>query len=180
MRVQDKQVTFNLFQSMKFPSDLEECSAISLVDSLVSEQIELCCRNPLQFALLDSSNLEDENEEEWAWVETKQSVGKQRMQFEPLDTSSREFKQPKASIDEPPVLELKPLPSHLRYAYLGEVFTLLVIISALLTEEQESQLLEVLKKFKKAIGWTVADIKGISPLFCMHKIRLEDNEKRVH
>ena len=41
MRVQDEQVTFNLFQSMKFPSDVEECSTISLVDSLVSEQIEL-------------------------------------------------------------------------------------------------------------------------------------------
>ena len=57
------------------------------------------------------------------------------------------------------------------------MFTLPVIISALLTEEQESQLLEVLKKFKKAIGLTLVDIKGISPSFCMHKIRLEDNEK---
>ena len=76
MRVQDEQVTFNVFQSMKFPSDVEECSTISLVDSLVTEKTELCCRNPLQFALLDSSNLEDENEEECAWVETKQSIGK--------------------------------------------------------------------------------------------------------
>ena len=33
MRVQDEQVTFNVFQSMKFPSDAEECSAISLADS---------------------------------------------------------------------------------------------------------------------------------------------------
>lgn len=55
--------------------------------------------------------------------------------------SSREFKLPKASVDEPPALELKPLPSHLRYAYLGEVSTLPVLISALLTEEQEEQLL---------------------------------------
>ena len=74
-------------------------------------------------------------------------------------------------------MELKPLPSHLRYSYLGALSTLPVIISALLTEEQEVQLLEVLKKFKKAIGWTLADIKGISPSFCMHKILLEDNEK---
>ena len=74
-------------------------------------------------------------------------------------------------------MELKPLPSHLRYAYLGEVSTLPVIISALLIEEQEGQLLSVLKKFRKAIGWTLADIKGISPSFCMHKILLEDNKK---
>ncbi len=35
----------------------------------------------------------------------------------------------------------------------------------------------MLKKFKKAIGWTLADNKGISPSFCMHKILLEDNDK---
>ncbi|KAL5564686.1 hypothetical protein UlMin_027850 [Ulmus minor] len=47
MRVQDEEVTFSVFQSMKFPNDVEECSTISLVDSLVSEQFEKCCRNPL-------------------------------------------------------------------------------------------------------------------------------------
>ncbi|KAL5550547.1 hypothetical protein UlMin_000723 [Ulmus minor] len=177
MRVQDEQVTFNVFQATKFPSDVEECSAISLANSLVAEQFERCCKNSLQFYVYDGSNLEDEIEEEWAWVETKQGVGKQKLQFEPLDMSSREFKLPKSSVDEPPVLEMKPLPSHLRYAYLDDSSTLPVIISASLTKEQEAQLLEVLKKFKKAIGWTLADIKGISPSFCLHKILLEDNEK---
>ncbi|KAL5573651.1 hypothetical protein UlMin_023248 [Ulmus minor] len=177
MRVQDEHVTFNVFQSMKFPSDMEECSVISLADSLVAEQLERCCEDSLQSTMLDDSNLEDEIEEEWAWIETKQGVGKQKMQFESLDMSSREFKLPKFSVDESPALELKPLPSHLRYAYLGALSTLPVIISALLTKEQEVQLLEVLKKFKKAIGWTLADIKGISPSFCMHKILFEDNEK---
>ncbi|KAL5580892.1 hypothetical protein UlMin_013334 [Ulmus minor] len=37
MRVQDEHVTFNVFQSMKFPSDMEECSVISVADSLVAE-----------------------------------------------------------------------------------------------------------------------------------------------
>ena len=91
--------------------------------------------------------------------------------------SSREFQLPKSSVEEPPTLELKPLPPHLRYAYLGEVSTLPVIISAQLTETQECQLLKVLRKFKRAIGWTLVDIKGISPSFCMHKILLEDSSK---
>ncbi|KAL5549524.1 hypothetical protein UlMin_004755 [Ulmus minor] len=177
MRVQDEHVTFNVFQSMKFPSDMEECSVISLADSLVAEQLERCCEDSLQSTMLDDSNLEDEIEEEWAWIETKQGVGKQKLQFEPIDMSSREFKLPKSSVEEPPVLEMKPLSSHLRYAYLGDSSTLPVIISASLTKEQEAQLLEVLKKFKKAIGWTLADIKGISPSFCLHKILLENNEK---
>ncbi|XP_070029928.1 uncharacterized protein [Nicotiana sylvestris] len=37
--------------------------------------------------------------------------------------------------------------------------------------------LEVLQKQKKAIGWTLADIQGISLAFCMHKIILEDDAK---
>ncbi|KAL5541156.1 hypothetical protein UlMin_044373 [Ulmus minor] len=177
MRVQDEHVTFNVFQSMKFPSDMEECSVISLAQSSVAEQLERCCEDSLQSTMQEDSNIEDEIEEEWAWIETKQGVGKQKVQFESLDMSSREFKPPKFSVDESAALELKPLPSHLKYAYLGALSTLPVIISALLTKEQEVQLLEVLKKFKKAIGWTLADIKGISPSFCMHKILLEDNEK---
>ncbi|KAL5538669.1 hypothetical protein UlMin_044627 [Ulmus minor] len=40
MRVQDEHVTFNVFQSMKFPSDMEECSVISVADSSVAEQLE--------------------------------------------------------------------------------------------------------------------------------------------
>ncbi|KAL5548484.1 hypothetical protein UlMin_003715 [Ulmus minor] len=138
MRVQDEHVTFNVFQSMKFPSDMEECSVISLADSLVAEQLERCCEDSLQSTMLDDSNLDDEIEEEWAWIETKQGVGKQKLQFEPLDMSSREFKLPKSSVDEPPVLEMKPLSSHLRYAYLGDSSTLPVIISASLTKEQEA------------------------------------------
>ncbi|XP_070049124.1 uncharacterized protein [Nicotiana tomentosiformis] len=39
------------------------------------------------------------------------------------------------------------------------------------------QLLQVLKECKTAIGWTIADIKGINPTFCMHKILLEDRHK---
>ena len=34
-----------------------------------------------------------------------------------------------------------------------------------------------LKKHKKAMGWQMVDIKGISPTLCMHKILLEENSK---
>ena len=74
-------------------------------------------------------------------------------------------------------MELKALPSHLCYVYLGANDTLPVIIASDLTVQQEEQLVKVLKEHKKAIGWTIADIKGISPSTCMHKIFLEDNHK---
>nr|XP_016494264.1 PREDICTED: uncharacterized protein LOC107813505 [Nicotiana tabacum] len=84
---------------------------------------------------------------------------------------------PRPSIEEASKLELKPLPAHLRYAYLGNSEIFLVIISSSLTNTQEEKLLRVLCEHRKAIGWTIADVKGISPLFCMHKIFLEDGHR---
>ncbi|KAM1578700.1 hypothetical protein ACFX1Z_040226 [Malus domestica] len=81
------------------------------------------------------------------------------------------------SIVQPPTLKLKPLPSHLKYVFLGEDQTLLVIISSSLTAQEEDKLIRVLKEHKPAIGWTLADIKGISPTTCMHRILLEEGAK---
>ncbi|KAA3484141.1 Retrovirus-related Pol polyprotein from transposon opus [Gossypium australe] len=77
-------------------------------------------------------------------------------------------------IEDLPTLKLKPLPLHLKYAYLGDNNTLPVVISAKTTPDQEKKLLEVLKKSKKALGWTITDIKGISPTICMYNILLRD------
>jgi hypothetical protein len=73
--------------------------------------------------------------------------------------------------------ELKPLPDSLKYKFLGPAESLLVIIASDLEDAQEEELLEVLKGHKEAIGWTIEDIKGISPLLVMHKIHLEENSK---
>jgi len=69
------------------------------------------------------------------------------------------------------------LPEHLWYAYLREVSTYPVIVSAKLSETEEEKLLRVLRKHKAALGWVLADIKGISPSICMYKILLEDKVK---
>ncbi|XP_075078852.1 uncharacterized protein LOC142164618 [Nicotiana tabacum] len=42
---------------------------------------------------------------------------------------------------------------------------------------KEEKLLRVLREHKRALGWTMSDIKGISPAFCMHKILMEDGHK---
>ena len=81
------------------------------------------------------------------------------------------------SEERPPKLELKPLPTHLKYAFLGEEETFPVIISSSLELNQENQLLEILKTHRTALGWTIADIKGISPLICTHRIHLEEDVK---
>ncbi|XP_021730699.1 uncharacterized protein LOC110697623 [Chenopodium quinoa] len=58
-----------------------------------------------------------------------------------------------------PKVELKPLPSSLRFVFLDANDTFPVIVNANLTEEQTSSLLSVLKKHKKALGYTLDDLK---------------------
>ena len=67
------------------------------------------------------------------------------------------------SIDHIPSSKLKVLPSHLKYQYLGEKEAFSLIIASHLTEQQEEDLLAVLRENQEVIGWTMADIKGISP-----------------
>jgi hypothetical protein len=76
-----------------------------------------------------------------------------------------------------PELELKTLPDNLKYVFIGDNNTLPVIIAKGLTTMQEEKLVKLLCDHKTAIGWTLADIKGISPSICMHHILLEDNAK---
>ncbi|KAL0391221.1 UNVERIFIED_CONTAM: hypothetical protein Scaly_0479200 [Sesamum calycinum] len=59
----------------------------------------------------------------------------------------------------------------------GENYTLPVIISSKLTTLEEEKLIRVLREFKEAIGWTITDIKGLSPSTCMHRILLEEGTK---
>nr|GEV63128.1 reverse transcriptase domain-containing protein [Tanacetum cinerariifolium] len=87
-----------------------------------------------------------------------------------------EIKTVKSSIDEPPELELKELPSHLEYAFLEGTDKLPVIIFKELKDEEKSVLLKVLKSHKWAT-WKIYDIKGIDPRFCTHKILMEDDFK---
>ncbi|GJU28227.1 reverse transcriptase domain-containing protein [Tanacetum coccineum] len=83
----------------------------------------------------------------------------------------------KPSIEEPPKLKLKDLPSHLKYAFLEGIDKLPVIISKELKDEEKATLLKVLKLHKRAIAWKISDIKGIDPRFCTYKILMEDDFK---
>ena len=74
-------------------------------------------------------------------------------------------------------MELKPLPSNLKYAFVGASDTYPVIISSKLSEVQEVRLVSMLGRFKKAFGWNLANLQGISPLICTHKIHLEEGAK---
>ncbi|PIN01710.1 DNA-directed DNA polymerase [Handroanthus impetiginosus] len=176
MRVQDQQITFNVFKAMKFPNESDEYFAVSLFDNLAgNKSIVEQPLDPLECALLDQ--IDEDNEEDLEVVKTLDASKYFKLRrIESLERTAPS-KVLKPSIEEPPTLELKPLPSYLCYAYLGESDTLPVIILSLLSDLRVEKLLRVLRNHKGAIGWTIADIKGISPSFCMHKILLEDDQK---
>ncbi|GJV20681.1 hypothetical protein Tco_1369701 [Tanacetum coccineum] len=89
----------------------------------------------------------------------------------------KEIKTIKASIGDPPELDLKDLPSYIEYAFLEGTYKLPIIISKELKDEENAALLKVLKSHKRAIAWKISNIKGIDPRFCTHKILMEDDFK---
>ena len=74
-------------------------------------------------------------------------------------------------------LELKPFPDSLKYAFPGPDESLPVIITSDSDRDQEDKLITLLRANNEALGWTLADIKGISPSIVQHRIHLEDNAK---
>jgi len=86
-------------------------------------------------------------------------------------------KEEEVVVPEPPKKELKPLSNSLKYKFLGPAESLPVIITSDLVDAQEEKLLDVLREHKKAIGWTIKDIQGISHSVVMHKIHSEEDAK---
>ncbi|GJW77732.1 hypothetical protein Tco_0139414 [Tanacetum coccineum] len=79
----------------------------------------------------------------------------------PKEIKTEELKSVKSSVDEPPELELKDLPSHLEYAFLEGTDKLPVIIAKDLKDDENERLIKDLKSHKHAIAWKLSDIKGI-------------------
>ena len=172
LRVQEEEVKFNVFEAVRHPAENDTCFMADIVKAIVSSQSGLT--DPLETSLVEnaSENLSDEAEEYVKWMDSFEH--NRRKYFESLGEGA---KPPIPSIEQPPKMEQKPLPSHLKYAYLGVESTLPVIISSSLTAMEEEKLLRVLRDHKQALGWSLADLKGIRPSMCMHRILLEDDHK---
>ncbi|KAL5556754.1 hypothetical protein UlMin_038990 [Ulmus minor] len=176
LRVQDEQVTFNVFEAMKFPSNVNSCFEISILDRVVAEKFhESFPSSSLENCIVNGQIVGNFDDEEI--IECVHNLdalpifeGPKSSKFRVLGVLNVNTT---SSIKEPPKLELKELPSHLRYAFLEESSYYPVIINSSLNDLEEEKLLRVLREHRKAIGWTIDDIKGISPSICMHKILME-------
>ena len=70
-------------------------------------------------------------------------------------------------------IELKPLPSSLRYAFLNDDPESPVIISDKLSDEETTKLITILEKHRSVFGYSLQDLKGVSPNLCTHRIPIE-------
>ncbi|KAL4303729.1 hypothetical protein GQ457_10G008070 [Hibiscus cannabinus] len=133
IRVNDQQVTVNIFKSLKQPDDPEEWQAISVVSQFNFEVEDVNLDKILaEASKIKEAEFEDDEPKKVNWI-----MNRPCMNFESLDLSSTCFKPNKPSIEQPPILELKPLPEQLKYVYLGNDDTLPVIISSKLQHERE-------------------------------------------
>lgn len=170
-------VQFNIFDAMKHPSEDNSLFLLDVIDFLVDDFADLNSEYDYFSDFADFSDCEEFKCEEIKTAEMTVVIEDTCVDLNVAATESKDPSLP--SIVQPPALELKPLPSNMKYAYLEANEKLPVILANNLQQDQEEKLLQVLRNHKKAIGWSLADISGISPSTCIHRILLEDGARTV-
>ncbi|XP_070019359.1 uncharacterized protein [Nicotiana sylvestris] len=118
MRLNDEEITFNVQKSIRRPSEFANCSLIDVVDVIVETDDEmLTMEDPLAACLMNVDEVNGEELAEWVLALEGRGFWDKTFEFEPLHLENRETPPAKPSIEEPPKLELKPLPAHLRVAF---------------------------------------------------------------
>jgi hypothetical protein len=74
-------------------------------------------------------------------------------------------------------VELKHLPPGLLYVFLNGDRETPVIISDMLSNDETQRLVVTLEKYRSVIGYSLNDLKGISPSLCTHRIPMEQEHK---
>ncbi|XP_014499594.1 uncharacterized protein LOC106760700 [Vigna radiata var. radiata] len=162
VRVQNEEVNFNVFGVMSHPNDDEACFQIDALDEVCLNTEKVAYISfPLEKTLIDACEALNEEEEKLideclTNLETLKEIPLQEVDIEYLN-AKEEVKDGK--------LELKILPPHLKYVFLEVGGNKTVIINNSLSSTEEAKLIEVLKANKEAIGWTISDLKGISPSY---------------
>jgi hypothetical protein len=123
-----------------------ECYQVDVVDSLVEEELAKAAPG-VERAIIQSMDEEREDMDEETnlnvrWLGMHKEL-RFNQKYEPLGVSIE---------DKPKPLELKELPGHLKYVFLGEGKTKPAIISNTLTQENEEKLIAILKRNNEAIG----------------------------
>ncbi|XP_049349302.1 uncharacterized protein LOC125813870 [Solanum verrucosum] len=145
-RLNKEKVKFNICRSMKKPHDMNLVSAIAVFDE---EEMGAKIEERMAVETLVAVLMNFEADFWSDYVEIVNALqGMGAHSYAPkkldLDLKNRPIPPAKPSIEEPPVLELKQLPNHLRYVFLRTNNTLPVILAADLNDEQVQVVIKVL------------------------------------
>nr|GFA87577.1 reverse transcriptase domain-containing protein [Tanacetum cinerariifolium] len=185
LRVNNESITFNLNQTMRYSLtyDVTLVNRVDVIDVTCEDFVQDVLDfqyNPKNFLNDDSIPTGIENpvyDSDGDIPFLEKLLNEDPSSFLPMDLKLAEESKEKSSVEEPPELELKELPSHLEYAFLEDSNKLAVIIAKNIKVDEREALLNVLKSHKWAIAWKISNIKGIDPRFCTHKILMEDDYK---
>ncbi|GJU66229.1 reverse transcriptase domain-containing protein [Tanacetum coccineum] len=168
LRVDDEAITFKVGQTSRY--SYNNAKSVNRIDcrrhpilstsfpsltpfeggDFILEEIEACLTNDSIPPGIDDADFDPEGDllllEKLLNDDPSSPLPPKELHFEELKTI-------KSSIDDPPELELKDLPSHLEYAFLEGTDKLPVIISKELKDEEKATLLKILMEddFKPAI-----------------------------
>ena len=133
MKFDGEIIKFNIYDAIKYPSDDNHIYSIDVIDSFAHEVFELDGKDELEVAL--NKHIEKDNEELTLSTNLQENVAAlndcPKIQ-ESGNVSYIEFpisnERLLPSILQAPILDLKPLPSHLKYVCLRDGGTLPVIM----------------------------------------------------
>ncbi|KAG8485852.1 hypothetical protein CXB51_019166 [Gossypium anomalum] len=98
MRVQDDQVTFNVFKSMRFTDAIDDCSLVFDLEDLIMEKELNSVEDPLERILTSDPPNDEEEDEYLALLKANQRGFNPQSHLESLELEKRDYAQPKASI----------------------------------------------------------------------------------
>ena len=169
LNVGDERVTFTFSKVVKMPI-MDEVHYIDILERDLEEFREMVeDKDPLQ-AIITRKLVEESEETKGYKLLLDQTPIVRAGKFEALKAEEKE-----ESTTPPPKVELKPLPHLLKYDFLDEDEKYPVIVNSKLDDASLEKLLVVLRKYRSVIGYSVDDIKGISPSLCKHRILLDDD-----
>ena len=159
LKVYDEELKIDVRNTMQYKDDIGTSNTIEIIDQVIAQENDQHRpRSPLNRVLslsIFESNEDEEESEVLALMEKQPEWIRTRPhRWEDLRPSPSDVtEEPKKGVN------LKQLPTNLKYVFLDTEEKCPAIINASLQSVQEAELIQVLKKYKGAIGWVIEDLK---------------------
>nr|GEV56883.1 hypothetical protein [Tanacetum cinerariifolium] len=198
LRVDDEAIAFKVGQTSKYTyNDVELINRVDVIDvaceeyvqeggDFILEEIEACLTSKSIPSGIDDTDLDLEGD-----IHLLEELLNNNPSLSPLPPKNyvKEIKTVKSSINEPPKLELKELPSHLEYAFLEGIDKLPDDFKPVVQHQRRINLKihevikkEVIKLLDAGLIYPIFDSPWVSPVHCVPKkggmivVKNEDNE----